>query len=214
MAAPRSQVTAPASGLHARSTVPSAWSIALGTTWQVSHPSASRSAPVRTCDWCAPTSTAPVLSAPVEATGGAAFAAEPWHALQASAGASISPSMCLPPAASTTPLSRTVPGWQRSQAGFDGWGGGGGLPWHVPHAVCPSFTAVQIGAVFEPPAPSVPPWHQVAAQVAAPRSQTGAAPCAVASAPNASAARPSMCPGASTRSGTTWQSSQARAPRR
>ncbi len=209
MAAVRSQVTLPASVLHERSTVPSECRSSVGTVWQVSHGSASRMAPVRTCAWWAPTAIAPVAVAPVVETGGAAFAAEPWHEVQPMGPRSSSPSMCWPPATSIPPSAVTVSGWQVWHAGFEGWGASGGLPWQVPQAASPSPTAVQVGTVFVPFAASVAPWQYVV-QVRASRSHAAAGRSRDASAPNVTVAcGPSTCPGASGRSGTTWHSSQA-----
>ncbi len=102
---------------------------------------------------------ASVPVAPVVATGGAAFAAEPWHEVQPRGPTSSSPSMCWPPATSMAPPAVTVSGWQLAHAGFEGWGASGGLPWQVPQAVWPVPTSVQTGSVFVPPASSVAPWQ-------------------------------------------------------
>ena len=93
-----------------------------------------------------------------EGQGGAALVSLPWQALQASPGASRTPSMWCPPATSMLPSGRTVSGWHTAQALEAGWGGGGGLPWHAPQVDWLPSTCVQTGAGWAPPS-SVAPWQ-------------------------------------------------------
>ncbi len=128
--------------------------------WQSLQANALRIVPVTTCFWCAPTARCVVSVSPFVPTGGAGFTPSvPWHAVQPPAETCTVPSMCWPPATSIAPLARTVPSWQRLQPVFCGCGSGGGAPWQELQAVGPADTAVQVGVVVEPPAPSVAPWQ-------------------------------------------------------
>src|SRR5512133_1054557 len=138
------------------STTPFEWRSVVGVTWHSRQSTGFDSGPPERCTWWAPTARVAVEVSPRVPVGGAALAAEPWQELQSSGRTSMFPLTCV---AGFT-LVAVYPRWQVPHAGLSGCGGGGGEPWHVPHAACVPSTTVQIGAAFVPPE-SVVPWQYV-----------------------------------------------------
>jgi hypothetical protein len=77
---------------QATSTVPFAWSIAVGTAWHSAQATGvARSAVLARWAWCAPTARVEVAVSPRVPAGGAAFVAEPWQVEQVWATTSTTP---------------------------------------------------------------------------------------------------------------------------